>query len=136
MASPVLSCVRRPELGRVNDAGVRLAAEPRIVCRRRFKPSSCEPANCLLRFRQTDGCGAGAFAALADGIFDGLPLTKFFEGNPLNFRVMKEQVVPLTFHKPETTIRHEPLDLTLWHLCPPEKTSSVYSSRHFVTPEL
>jgi hypothetical protein len=98
------------------------------VCRRRrFYLGPCEPENCLLPceqllfFYESDGCGAGTFAALADRVLDRLPLSQLFEGNSLNFRVVEEQVVPLTFNKPKTTIRYQPLDLTLWHLCPPEK---------------
>lgn len=86
-----------------------------------FNAGTGEPVNCLLLVDQMNGGRTRSFAPLADGIFDGLPLAKLFEGNSLNFRVVEEQVIPLAFNKPKTTIRYQALDLTLWHLCPPEK---------------
>src|SRR5579872_961906 len=101
-----------------------------------FRPGSIEPGNRLLLIGQTDGCCTGPFATLPDGVLDCLPLSKFFEGYALNFRMVEEQVISLAFNKTETTIRYQPLDLTLWHLCPPEKTSDLDSSRPFVIGEL
>jgi hypothetical protein len=35
--------------------------------------------------------------------------------------MVKEQIVPFTFNEPETSIRNQFPDLTLWHFYPPLK---------------
>jgi hypothetical protein len=75
----------------------------------------------LLLISQAHARSARPLAPLPDVVFDHLPFPKFLECNPLNLGMMEEQIVPLALDKSKTPIRHQPLDLTLWHLWPPEK---------------
>src|SRR5579863_8312986 len=110
-----------------NDTGVRLEPNPGYFAGHsnaapgEYDAGRRGPANGLFLVDQMDGGRTGALTPLAHCVFDGLPLTKLFEGNPLHFRMVEEQVIPLAFNKSKTTIRYQALDLTLWHFCPPEK---------------
>src|SRR5436190_1237939 len=53
-----------------------------------------------LLLSQPDTRGARAFSSLTDIVLDHLAFPELLEGDALDLRVMKEQVVPLPFDKP------------------------------------
>jgi hypothetical protein len=68
----------------------------------------------------SDGLGTGPLRATSDFVFHDLTLTEFLDSRSLDRRVMEEEVVfPIPFDEPETSIRNQPFDFTLWHFCSP-----------------
>ena len=63
--------------------------------------------------------GARTFRATSDFVLDYLTFTEFLDSRSLDRRVMEEQVAPIPFDEPKTSIRNQPLDFTLWHCCSP-----------------
>jgi hypothetical protein len=74
-----------------------------------------------VRLHHSDGNGTRPLFALPDLVFHILAFMELFHGHPLHFGVVKEHLIPLPFDKPETSIRNQLLDRTLWHCCPPTK---------------
>jgi hypothetical protein len=75
----------------------------------------------MFRLDQSDGCGTRPFFALPDLVLHLLTFPEFLHGHSLYFGVVEEHLIPLPFDKPETSIRNQLLDRTLWHCCPPTK---------------
>ena len=65
--------------------------------------------------------GAVAFAAFADFVVDQVAFGELLNAHALDCRVMEEHVVPISLDESTTLVRHQLLNLTLWHLCPPLK---------------
>ena len=65
--------------------------------------------------------GTGAFAAFANLILDGLTFAQLLDGRALDLGVVEEHVVSVSFDESKSLVRHHLLDLTLWHVCTPEK---------------
>ena len=51
---------------------------------------------------------------------DHLALVELFDTYTIQVGMVKEQVSLFPFDEPESTIRNQPLDLSLWHLCTPQ----------------
>lgn len=87
-----------------------------MICHRNF-------VQALARLRRmygnTDGDGARPFLALSNLVFNYLTFTEFLNGYALKLRVMKEQIVPISFDESKTSIRNQSLNFTLWHFCSP-----------------
>ncbi len=70
-------------------------------------------------YGDSNGNRTRPFLAPPNLILQYLTFAEFLNGHSLKFRVMKEQIVPVTLDKPKTSFRNQPLDFTLWHFCSP-----------------
>jgi len=53
-------------------------------------------------------------------VFHDLTLCEILDRRSFDLRVMEEQVAAsISLNEPETSIRNQPLDFTLWHFCSP-----------------
>jgi hypothetical protein len=101
---------------------IKIASGPRSI-QRRVVISSYRNFDGVgpLDFDNSHGRGAGAFATFANLVFERLAFLQFLERGALDFRVVEEQFAAFTFDESKSTIRHQLLNLTLWHFCPPLK---------------
>ncbi|OHB76781.1 MAG: hypothetical protein A2W31_12595 [Planctomycetes bacterium RBG_16_64_10] len=68
----------------------------------------------------SDRLGPWPLRAPSDFVFHDLTLLESLDRRSLERRMMEEQVVaPIPFDEPETSIRNQPFDFTLWHFCSP-----------------